>query len=71
MGEGGEEGVCVWGKVDAGGVGFEVQDGADEGGILMGEAVVFLSGPGTCFDVVDAADVFAPGSLTSLLLSVY
>ena len=37
----------------------------------MGESVVFLSGPGTCFDVVDAADVFAPGSLTSLLVSVH
>ena len=37
----------------------------------MGEAVVFLSGPGTCFDVVDAAYVFAPGCFTSLLLSVH
>lgn len=60
MGEGREEGICIWGKVDAGGGGFEIEDGADEGRILVGEAIVFLAGPRACFDVVDATDVFAP-----------
>lgn len=66
MGKGGEEGVCVRREVDAGGVRFEVEDGANEGGILMREAVVLLTGPGACFDVIDRGDVFAPGSFTGL-----
>lgn len=32
----------------------------------MGEAVVFLPGPGAGFQVVDAADVLPPRGFTSL-----
>lgn len=59
--EGAEEGVGVGRQVDAGHLRFEVEHGADEGRILVGEAVMFLPGPGGGFDVVDAADIFAPG----------
>lgn len=71
MSKRGQKGVCVGRKVDASGGGLEVQDGADEGRVLMGETVVFLSSPGTGFDVVDTANVFAPCSLASLSMSVH
>jgi hypothetical protein len=41
--EGREEGVGVWREVDTRGLGFEVQDGADERWILVRETVVFLA----------------------------
>lgn len=66
VGKGGEEGICVGREVDAAGGRFEVEDGADEGGVLVGEAVVLLTGPGAGFDVVDRGDVFAPGGFTGL-----
>lgn len=66
MREGREEGVCVRREIDAGGGGFEIQDGTDEGGVLMGEAIVFLPGPGACLDVVDAANILAPRGLPCL-----
>ena len=71
MSKGGQKGVCVGRKVDASGGGLEVQDGANEGRILMRETVVFLSSPGTSFDVVDTADVFPPCSLASLSMLAY
>lgn len=71
MSKRGQKGVCVGGKVDASGGGLEVQDGADEGRILMRETVVFLSSPGAGFDVIDTADVFAPCSLASLSMLVF
>ncbi len=35
----------------------------------MRKAVMLLTGPGAGFEVVDAADVFSPGCLASLLIS--
>ena len=46
MGEGAEKSVCVGGEIDPCCVGFEVEDCADEGRVLVREAVVFLAGPG-------------------------
>lgn len=66
MGEGGEEGVRVGRQVDASGGGFEVENSADKGGVLVREAVVLLTGPGAGFDVVDRGDVLAPGGFTGL-----
>ncbi len=60
MSYGGKESVCVRGKIDAGCIRFEVENGADEGGVLVGEAIVFLSGPGTGFQIIDAADILSP-----------
>lgn len=61
-----QERVGVGWEVHSRGGGFQLQDCADEGWVLVGEAIVFLTGPGTGFDVVDAADRFMPSSLTSL-----
>ena len=58
---GAEEAVGVGREVDAGGFGLEVEHGADEGGVLMREAVVFLTRPGRGLDVVDGGEVAAPG----------
>lgn len=66
MSRGGKEGVCVRGKVNAGCIWFEIEYGADEGGVLVGEAVVFLSGPGAGFEVIDAAYIFSPAGFPCL-----
>lgn len=61
-----QEGVCVGWEVDSCGGGFQLQDGADEGWILVGETVVLLTGPGAGFDVVDTGDRAVPCGLASL-----
>lgn len=66
MSRGGKESVRVRGKINAGCIRFEIEDGADEGGVLMGKAIVFLSGPCAGFEVIDAADVFSPVGLPCL-----
>ena len=66
MGEGREEGVGVWGQVDTCRAGFEVENGANKGRILVREPIVFLTCPGACFEVVDATNVLSPASLPSL-----
>lgn len=66
MGNGRETAVCVGREVDAGCGGLEVEDCANEGRVLVGVAVVFLSCPGTGFEVVYAGGVFAPDCLAAL-----
>ena len=44
---------CVWREVYAGRTGLEIEDGSDEGRVLVGEAVVLLSSPRAGFNVVD------------------
>lgn len=66
MGKGGKEGIGIWRQVDTCGARFEVQNGANEGRVLVRESVVFLTRPGASFEVVDAANVLSPGSLSSL-----
>lgn len=66
MGKSGKEGVGIWGQVNTCGARFEVQNGANEGRVLVRESVMFLTRPGASFEVVDAADVFPPGGLPSL-----
>jgi len=39
---------------------LQVEHCADEGRILMRETIVFLSGPGTGFDVIDRGKVGSP-----------
>lgn len=70
MCNGRETAVCVRRKVDAGCGGLEVEDGADEGGVLVGVAVVLLSYPGAGFEVVYTGGVFAPDCLAALSGSV-
>lgn len=66
MGKGGKKGVGIWRQVNTDGARFEVQNGANEGRILVRESIMFLTRPGASFEVVDAANVFPPGSLPSL-----
>lgn len=66
MSDGRETTIYVGWEVDAGCRGPEVENCTDEGGVLVGVAVVFLSCPGTGFEVVYAGSVFAPGCLTTL-----
>ena len=66
MGKGGKEGIGIWGEVNTSGARFEVQNGANEGRILVGESIMLLTRPGASFEVVDAAYVLSPGSLPGL-----
>lgn len=40
-------------KVDSGSCRFQIENCADEGRILMREAIMFLTSPGACLDIVD------------------
>jgi hypothetical protein len=64
--QGGQECVGVWRQVYSGSVRLQVENCANERGILMTEAIVLLSGPGTGLDIVDAADVPSPGGFLGL-----
>ena len=66
MGKGGKEGVGIRRQVNTCGARFEVQNGANEGRILVRESIMFLTCPSASFEVVDAANVLSPGSLPSL-----
>ena len=66
MGKGGKESVGIWGQIYTCSIGFEIQNGANEGRILVRESIVFLTSPGASFEVVDATDVFSPRSFSSL-----
>lgn len=66
MSKGGKEGVGIWRQVNTCGARFEVQNGANEGRILVRESIMFLTRPSASFEVVDAANVFSPGGLPSL-----
>jgi len=62
----GQESVCIRRQVDPSGGGLELEHGADEGWVLVGEAIVLLAGPGAGFDVVDTANGAMPRGLLSL-----
>jgi hypothetical protein len=66
MVQGGQECVGVWRQVHSGSVRLQVEDCANERGVLMAEAIVLLSGPGTGLDIVDAADIPSPGGFLGL-----
>lgn len=66
MGKGGKKGVGIWGQVNPGGARFEIQNGANEGRVLVRKSIMFLTRPGASFEVVEAANVLSPGSLPSL-----
>ena len=55
-----KESIGVRWEIDSRRAGLEVQDCPNEGGVLVGEAIVLLSGPGAGLEVVDACDVAAP-----------
>ena len=65
----GEKRIRVWGKIDSGGVGLQVEDCADERGVLVGETIMLLTSPGASLKIVDAADIFPPGCFTCLAVS--
>ncbi len=66
MSQGGKEGIGIRGQVNACGAWLEVQNGTNEGGVLVRESIMLLTRPGACFEVVEAADILSPGSLPSL-----
>lgn len=66
MGKGGKKGVGIWGQVNPGGARFEIQNGPNEGRVLVRKSIMFLTRPGASFEVVEAANVLSPGSLPSL-----
>ena len=61
-----EEGIGVGREIYSSGVGFEIQDGANERWILMRETIMFLARPRRGLDIIDAGDVFAPLGFSSL-----
>ena len=60
MGQGREKAVSVWWEVHSRSVWLKVQYCSDEGGVLVTEAIVFLSGPSRGFDVVETTNRLAP-----------
>jgi hypothetical protein len=66
MVHGGEERVGVRRKIDTCGTWLQVEDSTNKGWILMRESIMFLSGPGAGFEVVDAANILSPGGFTCL-----
>ena len=66
----GEKRVGIWRQINASSIWLQVEDGADEGWVLVGKPIVLLSGPGTGLNIVDAAYVVVPfcfPGLTTLL----
>lgn len=63
MGDGRQETIRVGGKVDTRELGLEIQDGTDEGRVLMGESIMLLAGPCRGFKVVEGATRLTPGCL--------
>ena len=61
-----QEAVGIRGEVDASELGLEVEDGADEAGVLVREPVVLLPRPGGGLDVVERAARLAPCRLVCL-----
>lgn len=55
-----QECVCVRRQVNASCCWLQLQYRADERWVLVGEAIMFLACPSTCFDVVDATDPRVP-----------
>lgn len=66
VGHGAQEAVCIRRQVNTSESGLEVQDGADERWVLMGEAIVFLTSPSRSLDIVEGATWLTPGCLVSL-----
>lgn len=66
MAESAEEGIGVWREVHSGSIRFKIQDCADEGWVLMGKAVMFLTCPSRGLDVINAGDIFSPGGFPCL-----
>jgi hypothetical protein len=58
--DGGEETVCVRGEINSLYSCFHIEYRANEGRVLVTETVVFLTGPGTCLDVIETSDWTAP-----------
>jgi hypothetical protein len=63
MSDGGEETICIGREINSFDTGFQVENGADERGVLMTEPVMFLTCPGTSFDVIETSDILSPGTL--------
>ena len=55
-----QEAVGIWRQVHARRLGLEVEDGADEAGVLVRETVVLLPCPGGGLDVVERSVGLAP-----------
>lgn len=55
-----QEGVGVWGQIDPCSSGFQLENIADERGVLMGKPVMLLSRPSAGLDVVDAGYILVP-----------
>ena len=66
MRDGGQETICIGREVHARKLGLEVQDGADEGRVLMRETIVLLPCPSGSLNVVEGATGLAPGCLGCL-----
>jgi hypothetical protein len=61
-----QEAIRIRRQVDSRKGRFQVQYGADKRRILVGEAVMFLPGPGASFEVVDRPNILPPFRFVSL-----
>jgi len=55
-----EETIGIGREIDAFNARFQVENSADERGVLMTESVMFLTRPGTCFDIIETSHIFSP-----------
>jgi len=53
MCDSGEETICIWREINSFDSFLQIENSANEGWILMTEAIVFLTCPGTGFDVIE------------------
>ena len=62
-----QEAVGVRWEVDTSRLRLEVENGTNEGGVLVRETVVLLSRPGRGLEVVERTARMTPGSLAGLI----
>jgi hypothetical protein len=63
MRHGREKTICVRGKIHPFNPRLQIEDRSDEGRVLVTEAIMFLTCPCTCFDIIETSYVLAPGYL--------
>lgn len=70
MSHSGKEAIGVGGEVYPGDGGLQIEHSANKGGVLVGKAVVLLSGPSAGFNVVDGRNITAPWHFSALVRKV-
>lgn len=65
-----EEAIGIWWKIHSSCLCLQIQDGTDEGRILMGEAVVLLTRPSRSLNIVKTRKMSSPGNFAGNLVEL-